>query len=109
MRPPFKLGGKQFDDGLFAHAPSSVTFDLGGAWKTLDVSAGLQDGKGTKATFKILGDGRTLKLLTNAPGNKAHAMHVDVSGIHKLQLITEPPSSGNHSCWTLWANPTLTR
>jgi hypothetical protein len=104
---PLKVGGKHYADGLFAHSPSRVTYDLGGKWKTFTVTAGLQDGTAKKATFKVLGDGKELKVLKDQVGGAA--ITVDISKVKTLELITDPGAGGNRSSWTIWAEPVLKR
>jgi hypothetical protein len=44
--PLLFVGGKLFARGLYAHAPSSYRYDLGGKWSKLTGHAGLADGHG---------------------------------------------------------------
>jgi hypothetical protein len=104
---PLRLGGKTYSDGLFAHSPSRIVYRLGSRWKTLSVTAGLQDNTAKQATFRVLGDGRDLAECQNLVG--ARTLTVDVIDVDKLELITLPSSTGNRSSWTIWASPTLRR
>jgi hypothetical protein len=104
---PLQLAGKRYEEGLFAHSPSRIVYRLGGKWQSFTVTAGLQDGTATKATFRILGDGRELALQADLGGAKEWS--IDVTGVDVLELLTEPPATGNRSSWTIWAAPTLMR
>ena len=104
---PIRLAGKIHPEGLFAHSPSQLVYRLGGKWKTLSVTIGLQDKTAKLATFIVRGDDRVLAEHVEVVAPKA--LSVDVEGVDKLELIAKPPASGSASSWTVWASPVLSR
>lgn len=83
---------------------------MGGHWKELDARYGLQDGHRGSVVFVILADGKEVfrsPLAKLSSGVKA--MKVDVTGIRRLELITEPGDDGKSSDWGLWLEPRLRR
>ena len=93
------VDGVVFDRGLGVHAPSRLSWDLGGSWSSLRLMCGVDDSgqSGTRSgavRFRVLGDGRTLwesevhrggvRALKPAPisleGVKALILEVDPAG-----------------------------
>ncbi|MBM3965468.1 MAG: alpha/beta fold hydrolase, partial [Planctomycetes bacterium] len=54
------IAGKTFARGLYAHAPSNYTYDLGGMWGKLTGYAGLAETHAGSVVFVITGDGKEL-------------------------------------------------
>lgn len=103
--------GKIYATGLFAHAPSSYVFDLGGKWKRLSGEAGLHTQQQLYGTvvFIIKTDGREAYRSPVIHGAKTASYDIDLTGVKKLELIVDPTSDGNHNDWGLWLDPTLHR
>lgn len=98
------VGGRLFAHGLYAHAPSRHTYELGGKWQTLIGSAGLADGYEGSVVFVIVGDAKELwrsKKITDAslPG-----FEIDVHGVQELSFEVEDGSNGNRSDWGVWCD-----
>lgn len=97
---PLTIGGQTFEKGLGVHAPSNVTYYLGGACTQLTAQAGVDDEvrNNGKVIFRAIGDGEVLAetgALTGADGPEA--FDVDVSGIDTVELVVGPNGSPNGS------------
>ncbi|MGC4013174.1 MAG: NPCBM/NEW2 domain-containing protein [Luteolibacter sp.] len=104
----FISGGRLFGGGLYAHASSTYTYDLGGKWKTLTGSCGLIDGKDGKVGFTITGDGKELFKAAKVGPGKVMDYKIDVTGVKELQLVTDDGGDGIRSDWGAWLAPVLT-
>ncbi len=106
--PLLRTEDQIFEKGLFVHAPSKLTFDLGGKWKTFAALAGLQRG-GSSVVFVVKGDGKELYRSPLIEHENTRDVKVDVSGVRTLELVSEDGGDGNGSDWSVWFNPKLTR
>lgn len=102
-------GQKIHPHGVFAHAPSNLTYNLAGKWKTLTGSCGLAQGSYGKAAFTIKADGKTLFSTPPVQVGKETSYKIDLTNIQTLELITTDGGDSNRSDHTLWLSPTLTR
>ncbi len=97
--------------GIFAHAPSNYTYDLGKRWKTFKGHIGLQRGQTFgSVVFIIKGDGKELfrsPLITLADGEVP--VEINISRVKKLELITSSGPDGKGNDWGIWIAPTLLR
>ncbi len=111
VRSPILESGRIYATGLFAHAPSSYVFDLGGKWKEFAGQAGLhtlQQPYGS-VVFVIKADDKEV-FRSNEIRQRTHAnFQVNVQGVRKLELIVEPTADGNHNDWGLWLDPIISR
>ncbi|BCU76817.1 NPCBM/NEW2 domain-containing protein [Luteolibacter sp. LG18] len=105
----FAAGGRLFPDGLYAHAPATYTWQLGGTWKTLSGSCGLIDGRDGSVGFRITGDGKELFKAAKVKDGKVHDFKIDVTGVKELQLLTDDGGDDVRSDWGAWLAPVLTR
>ncbi len=101
--------GDLYKTGLYAHAPATHEYPLGGRWTTLRGRVGLAAGYAGSVLFKIAGDGRTLWQSDTVTESNGAAFEVDVSGVQVLRLTTEPTADGAARDWGLWLEPTLSR
>ncbi|MEO5914093.1 MAG: NPCBM/NEW2 domain-containing protein [Luteolibacter sp.] len=96
---------------LFTHAPGSYVFDLGGAWKKLTGTYGVQHGASGKIALTILGDGKELfqgPTISNENKETQGDYSVDVTGVKNLEFkVTAPEGMG--SAWGVIGDPTLSR
>lgn len=106
-----ELGDKFYARGLYAHAPSRYEFDLAGAWKTFEATAGLQKGAGEtpSGVFIVKADGKVLHQSALLQGSAVERIKVDVSGVDRLELIVESGKRGNGRCWTIWGAAKVAR
>jgi len=103
-------GGKLFTNGLYAHAPSSLTWDLTGkGWRKLTGRAGLPDGNGGSVEFIVKGDGNVIWQSGVVKEGIAKPFSIDVSKVNTLELETTDGGDGKASDWSLWLEPMLTR
>jgi hypothetical protein len=101
-----KLRGAEFGKGLGVHSRSTVTYQLGGKYKRLQATIGVDDaanGKGS-AVFEVLLDGKVAyrsDLLTGAsPAVPIPA--VDLTGVKSLSLLVDYGTNGDildHADW----------
>ncbi|HEY3863047.1 MAG TPA: NPCBM/NEW2 domain-containing protein [Verrucomicrobiae bacterium] len=105
------LGGQFFDKGLYAHSNARYVFPLAGKWKTFTAIIGLRDGATSQgsAIFTVRGDGRELfRSGILRPGQRA-GVKADITGVRKLELLTEGGEGHNHNSWAIWAEPKVER
>lgn len=99
--------GKIFPTGIYAHAPATHRYELGGTWNALQGQVGLASGKRGSVTFKILGDGRTLWQSPTVKEGKIHHFNISLKDIQTLELQVGPTKDGPGSDWGIWLDPTL--
>lgn len=104
-------GGQFHGKGLYAHAKSNFTFALDGQWKKLSAVAGLQPGSSDRAgvVFIIKGDGEELFRSKEIQGTDIALLDLDITGVKKLELITESTGENNRGCWSVWGSPKISR
>lgn len=108
--PALQSGGTLYASGIYAHAPAKHVWNLGGGWKKLVGSAGIQDGNGGSVVFEVLGDGRSLwKSKEIEGGSPPAAFDVDVSSVKQLELVVSDAGDGTGSDWGVWLAPKLVR
>jgi alpha-galactosidase len=108
---PITLGGTVYTKGLGVHAPSTVTYFLGGKCSKVTATVGVDDEKNGKGSveFIVSADGKKVAdsgVLTNAMGGKP--LQADVTGAHNVQLIVTDGGDGNDSDHADWADAQLT-
>lgn len=101
---PLTIGGTTFAKGLGVHAPSTVTYYLGGACTRLTAQVGLDDEVGDQGavTFRVLGEGEVLAETAERTGaDGPAALDVDVTGVDLVELVADPGASPNfdHADW----------
>lgn len=102
-----EAGGEIFARGIYAHAPARHEYTLGGRWQRLTGQVGLASGHGGSVRFVIRGDGRKLWESPVIKEGKVLPFDIDISGVQKLELTTDPTDDGASSDWGLWLNPEL--
>jgi hypothetical protein len=91
-RPPFAVGGKQFENGIGLRAGSEVEYDLKGMFDTFSARVALDDtspdiNEPAGLEFSVIGDGKVLwtsGILKKSDGLKP--AEVQVSGVRSLVL-----------------------
>ena len=104
-----RIGGRFFESGLYAHAPSIYTIDLGGVWKTLSIGYGLQDGHDGSVRFIISGDGREMFRSEDVKDHHMRNLTFSIEKVRKLELIVESAQQGNSGAWGVWTDPEIRR
>ncbi len=110
FRPLKSLNGP-CPDGIFAHAPSTYTYNLGGRWKVFKSQFGIQRGQyAGSVVFIVKGDGKELfrSSITKLADGEV-PLQINVSRVKKLDLITAPGPDGRGNDWSIWIAPTLLR
>jgi hypothetical protein len=108
---PMLDSGRLYATGLYAHAPSSYVFNLGGKWSTLSGEAGLhtlQQPYGS-VVFIIKADGQEVFRSAVIQGGDKAKYKIKVAGVQKLELLVAPAGDSNHNDWGLWLDPILGR
>jgi hypothetical protein len=103
------VGGQLFPRGLYAHAPSSYVYDLGGKWQRLSGKAGLADGNEGSVVFVISGDGKELWRSKKITAGGLASFTLNVADVQELHFQVENANDGNGSDWGIWADPKLER
>lgn len=103
-------GGRIFRHGFFAHAPSTLTWNLTGEkWTRFSGSAGLPDGRDGSVGFTIEGDGKVLWKSGLILEGKSESFRIDLRGVRSLTLRADDGGDGRSTDWALWLEPTLIR
>jgi hypothetical protein len=108
-QPLLASGGQLFRRGIYAHAPSRFAYELGGRWRQLHGACGLSDGSGGSVVFVVTGDGKELWRSKKAGAGPVQRYEIDVTGVKRLELLTEDAGDGNRADWGLWLEPALVR
>jgi hypothetical protein len=104
-----EVDGQFFEKGLYAHAPACHTLDLAKGWKRLQSRFGVQDGHPGSVVFVVKGDGKELFRSALIKANLVQSLDTDITGISKLELLTENGNDGTNGDWGVWLEPTLQR
>jgi len=106
----FSCASQLFSRGIYAHAPASHVWDLGGKWKTFTASAGIPDGRdGGSCVFVVKADGKEISRSKRTEGGQLVTLKLPVDGVKQLELVVEDGGDGNGSDWGCWFDPELTR
>ena len=104
-----EIEGMFFESGIFAHANSRHLFSLNKKWKEFEFQFGIQDRHPGSVVFVVRGDDKELFRSKTVKSNELRMGQINVSGVDKLELITEEADNANHNDWGLWIRPTLIR
>lgn len=109
--PFIRLGNAYFVKGIYAHSPSSYSFQLAKKWTSFTAVVGVKSGDAPQrnAIFVVKGDGRELyrsKLLNSL---KQENVKVDVTDVATLELIVEKGTGPNGHAWAVWGSPQVSR
>lgn len=102
-----QVGGRFFEHGLFAHAPSKYELEIDGKYARFRTGYGLQDGHKGSVAFVIRGDGRELFRSPVIQDAVPRNLDLSVEGIRVLELIVETGEDGPGSDWGVWLEPRL--
>jgi len=103
-----KSAGKMYEHGIFAHAPASHRYSLGGKWTKLSGDCGVADGKYGAVVFVIKGDGKELWRSKLTKHNQVRHYDIKLNNVKSLELIVEDDGDKS-SDWGLWLEPVLER
>jgi NPCBM/NEW2 domain len=83
-----RLGGKQFAKGVTLHAGTQLTYDVGGDYKELRATLGVDDGVETDSPVEVVveGDGRELFRGKVSRKDPPRPVAVDVRGVRDLRV-----------------------
>jgi hypothetical protein len=92
---PLRLGSETCERGIGTIAYTKLEYVLGGRWETFYARCGIDDAAGSEgdAVFRVLGDGKVLAEVRRRKGDRPETVRVDVKGIDRLVLETEPGDS----------------
>ena len=107
--PLLSAGGQFYARGIYAHAPASHIYDLGGQWSRLSGTAGAAQGKGASVVFVVVGDGKELWRSKMVLAGETAPFDVELRGVKTLELRVEDGGNGNGSDWGVWLDPALSR
>jgi hypothetical protein len=105
---PLTVGHSQYPSGLGTHARSIVSYALPQGYSRLQTGYGLDDEEvgGDGAIFKVFGDGRLLWESGQIQHGQVHYADIDIAGISKIDLVTEPGQDNRYD-HTNWIMPVL--
>ena len=102
----FTVNGKQYTNFVYAHAPSSLVYDLTGkGYMTFKGKVSLEDNYHGYVSFKIFGDGKELWKSRKVYHKKGKMIEYDFSlsvrNVKKLRLVADHLDEGycDHSVW----------
>jgi chitodextrinase len=111
--PTLRLNGKTYAKGIGAHAPSVITYTLGGTWSRFKADIGLDDSKDNSPgsiVFEVWADGQRLYQSGIMRAATATAqVDVDLTGRQRLELRVTDAGDGTHSDHGDWADARLER
>jgi len=92
---PLRLGGRRYERGIGVQARSSLTYALGGKWRSFFARCGIDDAAAREgaARFRVIGDGRLLREVSLRRGDPPAALAIDVTGVDRLTLEADPGES----------------
>jgi hypothetical protein len=105
-----EVQGTPYPHSLFAHADSTLVFELNGQYDTLVTSIVLQGGNcGDGASFRIELDGKEVfKSPIIQHEEIPHDIRIDVRNGYVLRLETDTGGNGDYMCdGTIWGEPYL--
>jgi len=102
-------GDRLYRHGIHAHAPSVMTWQLDGTWKSLQGSCGNAHGQSGEVQFRIEGDGKVLWDSGYVQQGTVKPFSISITGVKELKLITGNGRDGKNNDWSLWLEPTLSR
>jgi hypothetical protein len=107
-RQGFAIAGVQYSKGFFAHAVSSVKFNLGKKYATFEACAGLDDGDGNggSVVFSVHADGALSWTSPRVTGGQAATCvtGLDVKGKSTLELRADNGGDGIGGDESEWVN-----
>lgn len=107
---PLTIAGAGYPEGLGAHAPSEIAYQLGGTCSRLSVDVGIDDEVGANGSvvFQIYRDGAKAAdsgLMT--VGRPAKHLTADLTGGSELRLVVTDGGNGNNSDHADWGRPLI--
>ena len=108
---PIELEGKTYKHGVTAHAPSEVTYELSGMYKTFSslVSADPLTGSDSSLVFQIILDGKkAYDSGVMKQKSKPKEVEVSVQGVNEMKLILTDGGNGKTHDHGIWADAKLT-
>jgi hypothetical protein len=103
--------GKVYEKGLFAHAPSVYSFNLGKKWHTFSALAACRDDliEAGSVRFTVWGDGKLLYTSPVLTTGQQTPVKIDIRQVNILELKAESTGLNNGHCWSIWLNPVVER
>lgn len=109
---PISIEGTVYERGIGAHAYSEISYNINGEYSAFISVIGVDDTKAglgnASIVFEVWGDGNLLyesPLLTGY--DDAELLHVNIEGVHTLELIINDGGNGANSDWGNWADARL--
>ena len=108
---PMVIAGREFDRGVGAHAPTTLTYDLGGAYDSFVSMIGIDDAAGPRgrAVFRVICDGRVAFESSPIGHGPAESVRVSLAGVKKMTLDVDPGPDLEISDHCDWAGARLIR
>lgn len=106
---PIRLCGETFAHGIGCHAPSNMTFPLGGKFARFQCVVGVDDASSGSVGFEVYCDGKkAFESEEMLSGQASQVIDLDVTGVQEIQLVTTDASDGTNFDWANWADARLT-
>lgn len=96
---------------MYTHAPGEFIYDLGGKWKKFTAQVGLPTGVNyAHMMVTVKADGKEVYKSPDISEGKTFPVDLNVEGVKTLTIESDPsPNHGNGGCWTIVADPVLSR
>jgi hypothetical protein len=104
-----RSGGVLVPRGIYAHPPSTYSWDLNGAWKSFQSSCGLHDTFAGSVEFIVKLDGAEKWRSGVLRKRQLKTCDLNVTGAQKIELIVENGGDGNNADHGYWIAPLLRR
>ncbi|MDO8145625.1 MULTISPECIES: NPCBM/NEW2 domain-containing protein [unclassified Isoptericola] len=97
-----------YDKGLGVHAPSRITYYLGGECTRFTSDAGLEDGFSGSVIFSVdVDDVSRYEGTTFQPGFPTEEIDLDLTGAQYLELAVSTPGTSINGAHGVWGGPRL--
>lgn len=88
---PLQVGGRTYENGIGVHARCTLTYTLGGAYRSFSAVAGIDESvRAGSAMFSIEADGKALLAPVRLESGKTpHQVRAEVKGVEKLTVLVD--------------------
>lgn len=103
------VGRKEYYNGLFAHADSTIVLNVPDGWSSFSTKYGLQTKCHGSVRFAIIGDGNLLFESDEIRDQILREVCVDIRGVKFLVLEIDDAGDGRYLDDSIWVEPLLHR
>lgn len=107
---PMSIAGRRFNKGLGVHSYTALMYDIEGLYQRFVATIGVDDAVGPRGSlvFRVLCDDKTVFESSELTGQDDPVeLNVDVTGVHRLELVVDYGEQLDLSDHADWAAPRL--